>query len=127
MENEPIHLGNIPKKVLSLFRLKENINVIVKNETLDDFARRYPSDYLQKIAECKKILGNPMYAAYDSKKKILYLVKEYILGPHFKKVSLSIDLSKEANLTDFFVLTPQKMAEIFQEGMEWKLIRTTKK
>lgn len=127
MENESIRLGNIPKKVLALFNLKGNINVTIENRTLDDIARRYPTDYLQKISECKRILGNPLYVTYDSKKKILYLVKEYILGPQFKKVTLSIDLNKEAHLIDFFVLTPPKMKEIFKEDMKWKLIVTPKK
>lgn len=126
MEEEYIRLGNIPKKVVRMFHLKENINVVVWNKTLDEFARRYPKDYLVKIAECKRILGNPLYATYDSKKEALYLVKEYILGGIFKKVALAIDI-KEGNLIDFFLLTPSKIMEIFHEDMKWKLVIPTKK
>ena len=109
-----------------MFHLKGNINVVVWNKTLDEFARRYPKDYLVKIAECKRILGNPLYATYDSKKEILYLVKEYIIGGVFKKVALAIDI-KEERLIDFFLLTPNKIKEIFHEDMRWKLITPTKK
>ncbi len=126
MEEESIRLGNIPKKVIQMFHLKGNINVVVWNKTLDEFARRYPKDYLVKIAECKRILGNPLYATYDSKKEILYLVKEYILGGIFKKVALAIDI-KEERLIDFFLLTPNKIKEIFHEDMRWKLVIPTKK
>lgn len=126
MEEESIRLGNIPKKVIQMFRLKGNINVVVWNKALDEFARRYPKDYLVKIAECKRILGNPLYATYDSKKEILYLVKEYILGGIFKKVALAIDI-KEERLIDFFLLTPNKIKEIFHEDMRWKLVIPTKK
>lgn len=126
MEEESIRLGNIPKKVIQMFHLKGNINVVVWNKTLDEFARRYPKDYLVKIAECKRILGNPLYATYDSKKEILYLVKEYILGGIFKKVALAIDI-KEERLIDFFLLTPSKIKEIFHEDMRWKLVIPTKK
>ncbi len=126
MMEESIRLGNIPKKVIQMFHLKGNINVVVWNKTLDEFARRYPKDYLAKIAECKRILGNPLYATYDSKKEILYLVKEYILGGIFKKVALAIDI-KEERLIDFFLLTPNKIKEIFHEDMRWKLITPTKK
>ena len=126
MEEESIRLGNIPKKVIQMFHLKGNINVVVWNKTLDEFARRYPKDYLVKIAECKRILGNPLYATYDSKKEILYLVKEYILGGIFKKVALAIDI-KEERLIDFFLLTPNKIEEIFHEDMRWKLVIPTKK
>lgn len=126
MEEESIRLGNIPKKVIQMFHLKGNINVVVWNKTLDEFARCYPKDYLVKIAECKRILGNPLYATYDSKKEILYLVKEYILGGIFKKVALAIDI-KEERLTDFFLLTPNKIKEIFHEDMRWKLVIPTKK
>ena len=126
MEEESIRLGNIPKKVIQMFHLKGNINVVVWNKTLDEFARRYPKDYLVKIAECKRILGNPWYATYDSKKEILYLVKEYIIGGVFKKVALAIDI-KEERLIDFFLLTPSKIKEIFHEDMRWKLVIPTKK
>lgn len=126
MEEESIRLGNIPKKVIQMFHLKGNINVVVWNKALDEFARRYPKDYLVKIAECKRILGNPLYATYDSKKEILYLVKEYILGGIFKKVALAIDI-KEERLIDFFLLTPNKIKEIFHEDMRWKLVIPTKK
>ena len=126
MEEESIRLGNIPKKVIQMFHLKGNINVVVWNKTLDEFARRYPKDYLVKIAECKRILGNPLYATYDSKKEILYLVKEYIIGGVFKKVALAIDIKAE-RLIDFFLLTPNKIKEIFHEGMRWKLVIPTKK
>lgn len=126
MEEESIRLGNIPKKVIQMFRLKGNINVVVWNKALDEFARRYPKDYLVKIAECKRILGNPLYATYDSKIEILYLVKEYILGGIFKKVALAIDI-KEERLIDFFLLTPNKIKEIFHEDMRWKLVIPTKK
>ena len=126
MEEESIRLGNIPKKVIQMFHLKGNINVVVWNKTLDEFARRYPKAYLVKIAECKRILGNPLYATYDSKKEILYLVKEYILGSIFKKVALAIDI-KEERLIDFFLLTPNKIKEIFYEDMKWKLVIPTKK
>ena len=126
MEEESIRLGNIPKKVIQMFHLKGNINVVVWNKTLDEFARRYPKDYLVKIAECKRILGNPLYATYDSKKEILYLVKEYIIGGVFKKVALAIDI-KEERLIDFFLLTPSKIKEIFHEDMRWKLVIPTKK
>ena len=126
MDEESIRLGNIPKKVIQMFHLKGNINVVVWNKTLDEFERRYPKDYLVKIAECKRILGNPLYATYDSKKEILYLVKEYIIGGVFKKVALAIDI-KEERLIDFFLLTPSKIKEIFHEDMRWKLITPTKK
>ena len=36
MEEESIRLGNIPKKVIQMFHLKGNINVVVWNKTLDE-------------------------------------------------------------------------------------------
>ncbi|HBN00574.1 MAG TPA: hypothetical protein DD384_05085 [Firmicutes bacterium] len=126
MEEKSIRLGSIPKKVTQLFHLKGNVDIVVWNKTLDGFARRYPKDYLVKIAECKRILANPLYASYDQKQGILYIVKEYIIGGTFKKVALAINL-KEANLIDFFLLTPAKIKEIFHEEMRWKLVTLTKK
>lgn len=120
MEEEVAKLGNISKTNLKILHIKgDRLPVYVLTRTLDEFASRYPTDYLVKIAEAKKIVSKPTYGYYDRRVNRLYLVKEYIRGPSFIKVAIEIDLKKQAHMEDLYVLTNQKSAEIIGEEGRW--------
>lgn len=120
MEEEVAKLGNISKTNLKILHIKEDrLPVYVLTRTLDEFASRYPTDYLVKIAEAKKIVSKPTYGYYNRRINRLYLVKEYIRGPSFIKVAIEIDLKKQAHMKDLYVLTNQKSVEIIGEEGRW--------
>lgn len=115
-----VKIGIIQKRIMKEFDLSlEKSVVFILRRTLDEFVSRYPKDYLVKIAESKRILAHPFYATFDKKKKILYLVKEYITGNEFKKVAIAIDMKKQAHLVDLFLLNEKKIQEIIKDDMRW--------
>ncbi len=120
MEEEVAKLGNIPKNVIKSLHLKgDKITVFVLNKTLDMLANKYPEDYLSKLSETRKIVSKPTYGYMDRKKGFLYLAKEYVRGPSFIKVAIQIDMRKQANMIDVFVLSLKKSQEIISENGKW--------
>ncbi len=120
MEEDIIKIGMIPKRVLKEFSLpNEKSTVFVLRKTLDMFAERYPKDYLLKIAEAKRILAHPVYMTFNKNKKLLYLVKEYIVGKNFKKAAIVIDVKKQAHLIDIILLNERAIEENIKDDMPW--------
>lgn len=120
MDNEVAKLGNISKTIMKSLHLKgDKITVFVLSKTLDELAIRYPDDYLSKLSEAKRIVTKPVYGYFDRKKGFLYLVKEYLKGAYFVKVAIQIDMKKQANMTDIFVLTNKKSEEIILDNGKW--------
>ncbi len=120
MDNEVAKLGNIPKTIMKSLHLKgDKITVFVLSKTLDELAIRYPDDYLSKLSEARKIVAKPVYGYFDRKKGFLYLVKEYMKGAYFVKAAIQIDMKKQANMKDIFVLTNKKSEEIISDNGKW--------
>ncbi len=127
MEEDIVKIGMIQKRIMKEFDLPpEKSLVFILRRTLDEFVSHYPKDYLVKIAECKRILAHPFYATFDKKKKVLYLVKEYIAGNDFKKVAIAIDMKKQAHLIDLFLLNEKKTQEIMRDDMRWIIVSRKK-
>lgn len=127
MEEDIIKIGTIPKKVLKEFNLSyEKATVFILRRTLDVFVERYPKDYLSKIAEAKRILAHPVYVTFNMNKKLLYLVKEYIVGKNFKKAAIVIDVKKQPHLIDIILLNEKAIEENIKDDMPWLIVSQRK-
>ncbi len=127
MEEDIIKIGVIPKKILKEFNLSyEKGTVFILRRTLDMFVERYPKDYLSKIAEAKRILAHPIYMTFNKNKKLLYLVKEYIVGKNFNKVSIVIEMKKQPHLIDIILLNKKAIEENIKDDMAWLIVSQRK-
>ena len=124
MEEDFIRIGRISKNVIKKFSLvlSQGEEVFILSKTLDEFASRWPASYLIKIIECKNILKTPLYGAYSENKRALYLVKEYVQGDSFKKVTIEIDLKKQPHLVGLYTLTSEKSSSIVDQKTRWILL-----
>lgn len=122
MDKDNVRLGKINKNVQRCFNLNLDGNdvVYVLIEIANELANNYPNDYLAKLEEAKKILKYPLFGAYSKDERRLYLMKEYIKGNRFIKAGISIDITPQCHLENFFVYNGTN------NGLDWILISPKK-
>ncbi len=91
-EVSSLKLGRVSKNVERALStaLAGDVFVYIKEENLNAFAVKYPSDYLRRMAVIKDIITHPHYAAYIKEEEKIYLFRTYYKNGVFKTFALTI-------------------------------------
>ena len=79
MEDEPLRIGKIKKKVERTlgFSFPGDRSLLVSQTYLDELARRKPNSYLTYIEEATSIVGDPDFVSFEIEKETLTYYRTY--------------------------------------------------
>lgn len=115
MTKDPVKIGRINIRIEKAidYDLGDNIFCYITERTLGEFVSKWPKDYLRKIEEASNIIKDPHYVGINEREKLLYFVKDYLVGNKcFKKACIIMDFSRQLNLKNIISFDDKKMAEL---------------
>ncbi|MCI1244351.1 MAG: hypothetical protein LKG11_00095 [Bacilli bacterium] len=117
MGSESLKIGRVSRKIEKAVghEFGDDVGVYLSNEELDAFARKWPKTYLGRIEEMGRIIAKPDYAAYCVKKRVLFLIKEYLKEGAFRKVAMEIGDEGKLSMRLIYNLSDLKAKEIASE------------
>lgn len=118
MDQNPVKLGRIASKIEK--RVGQNFGdgiwVYIAQEELDQMAASFPTRYLERLNQASLMIRKPDYVGYDSEKKTLFLIREYLFGIEFKKVVLELVSRGQFYYQTMYALSAEKTKELVERA-----------